>query len=174
MGFLMFVVQRRHILLPKLLKRVIGPFASALLFACAVLHFGGEESVENGSTLVRSEQDIKAFAEQIGNMSGHDYSKEVADLFSLLKDDQMVGILLEGPKGELLAGQGDFLTRDGRRYRSTEIASGNESDELIEVLVRDVGILGLSDSGQQRAATLRVFRYESADLTQASSASTQK
>ena len=173
MGLLMFVVQSRHILLPKVLKRIVGPVASSLLVVCAIVQFNAPVAPEEDASATKSEEDISAFAVAIGSASQREYSKEVADLFAVLKDDQTVGVLLEGPKGELLAGHGDFLTRDGRRYSSNEQDAEVQTGDLVEMITRNVSLETTSDSTQPRAAVLRVFKYQDSDSVSTASLPTK-
>ena len=169
----MFVVQSRHILLPKVLKRIVGPVASSLLVVCAIVQFSTPAAPQDEVPATKSEADISAFAATIGSASQREYSKEVADLFAVLKDEQTVGIILEGPKGELLAGHGDFLTRDGRRYSSNEHDVEVKTGDLVEMITRDVSLRTPSDSTQPRAAVLRVFKYQDSDSVSTASLPTK-
>ena len=147
-------INKRHLDIPT--KTELGPFGLSLILLFGSL-IGGTESTDPAqSSSTQRELALGKLETLLLQSAPEDYAAALDAWRKSLEPTSLAGIVIEGPRGEVIASSGSFLDQDGRYY-STATSRDERRNLEIETAVTEMSSEFISEPPYP--TRLRVYSY---------------
>ena len=148
-------INKRHLDIPtKKLSMVLLVLSLALLIGSL---FSGSESPEHSQPSPPAALALGELETVLLRSAPEDYAAALDAWRHSLDPTSLAGIVIEGPRGEVIASSGSFLDQDGRYY-----STATAKDEQRDLVIRETAVAEMSNeigSAPPYPTRLRVYSY---------------
>ena len=151
-------INKRHLDIPtKILSVSLFGLSMVLLFASI---FGGSETPESSGETAPGLGSLSELEKSLLSSPPEDYAATLEAWRKSIQPSDLAGIVIEGPRGEVIASSGSFLDQEGRYYSTAASNDDNRGQAIREASVAEVPTVLASEPPYP--TRLRFYSYANA------------